>query len=1756
MEEALYKGNSHANGGIKVLVDGVKPIEVEGNEYLICSNAMESTKIFEFKDKTNKEILDEFYKYSDCIFKQNEANSGDFIVCKKVVLDTNKRNITGTIKEIINIMQSEKGCNQSTDNVFKTGGEVETTKNIDDITIKYKGYIPYVASSYSHKFGKIATLLRDYSEETIINSNGKTDFKEPKYYSYGYLKTGTTLGTKRGWVLNLPKKGLSIEIEYHPQKFIEVNDLYWIFEGRTFAFPEDAIIETKKLTEKLRTKYKFTDTSYVYGLGKNNYISFDGNNAAKEMFYDISLKKSTTYYVIYFGDSNDGLYEMGLITHCLPNAYLYARQYDNQQAELLTIENGKVINSDDIYPYSEITDLQQIANIWLDKYLGLNIKSLKNNLNVSKEETLKGGVGDYLSIEYIAKKHNVSLEYANEQLQKGIEIESEHTNDLEKQTEIAKDHLSEFIDYYQELEKMENKLKSKEMAKESVNDNEINSQIVNNWEQVPTIWKNTNEIKEVNFINNPFNKDLIKILTTFAGTDALRPIFSGVHFDENGITVTDAHKLISLPYPNKDYMGTYATLNPKTIKESNVEIKNDIFTDVKYPNYAAVIPEAKNAKRVQKISVYKLLQYTKVALHYTNQATHQVKYSLGDTSIGLNGSFLIEILETALKLGHKELYAYTINPNNAIVFSPSKNYTLGKDVILLMMPVILHSSTDDIIYNGAEDLDWMREITVYFDFDKNEIINKNGSVADFKMNYGEYDVLDSNEIKMLKNYAKNTLIPILDYFRVQNNKISAFDLNTYLTIYNTNLKDGLYKIVDNAVEYDASMSLSSLDEYPNSMEEKSEEQIKFIIDSDVLTHYTKIALDYVSTDDLRPLMTGICFDYKDKEMFMVSTDAHKLFKINLTKYIEINKDQKDFQFVISKINLLKFLDNIDNSPLIITSTVNNVTFENDKIKFQSKLIDGKYPNYNAVISQYKTKKLEINIKDLFNCIKSKEAENFIKSNKKEDITIYNKIGKNSNEFDIFLATTKYNRQLQKLEILSEIEICKVNYKLSEGDYQTKDNLILLMPKMFEKSESFSFDVKYFKIVLESLNCENVEMFYDEKNRAYIFGGDCFAYKNTIKAQKSISKTKEIIAKVETKKVESKASKEKSKGVEAKFKLGDNVLINYGEEVGKTGIINKVYSYADYPKSIKIDDTPYYEIEGASKNIPQDNLELNVATESNEIEKAIETFEMLVNLGGTDVELKEWNEAVETFKMLIGDDANIKKEIKSNLSFEDWLKENNIDVYKHTYYWVADDGKGDYRQVGTKAQVMKALKDEWKNKYSLGGNYKNSFYALTSDGMRNKKRVKILKVAYWKGKETNHVATLDNIKEFLAQVPKDEKIVIYADDDYIDDKTSFYGQLHSAYTPLYTSGAVTVDAILDENNDIIWNKYEGSKYVVNVDDYKMAKGGYTRIPYDLKISGIYDFKSNLGIGYELSIYGTERQSDTEDALNMLDSNIKAKKELGSIIVKNNAIKRLAKGETVNAISSTGVKGKLTRIKDLYKSGGDLKIVESDNWQIKNANDRYYSVSMQSGNPIWNESPDLGYSYKKEDAENIKNKLIELGNKDLELVQYNPNWWKMELGGNVLSNNEIIKNIDFSDNTDEKHGRYDFSFETEDSKGASMFDYDGYIIEAPSSSRMNDEIEWGQNVPEDWEKAEKILIDAFYDWKKNKMKNGGMDKGGKIEDEQNKLKLEILKLTSKSFKMMANSPIQKRTISQIETLREKLKNLGGKFENGGNINDLTY
>ena len=59
-----------------------------------------------------------------------------------------------------------------------------------------------------------------------------------------------------------------------------------------------------------------------------------------------------------------------------------------------------------------------------------------------------------MPLDQIAEKQGVSIEYLEEQLEKGMEHEKEHTDSDEVATTIALHHLAERPDYYEELEKM------------------------------------------------------------------------------------------------------------------------------------------------------------------------------------------------------------------------------------------------------------------------------------------------------------------------------------------------------------------------------------------------------------------------------------------------------------------------------------------------------------------------------------------------------------------------------------------------------------------------------------------------------------------------------------------------------------------------------------------------------------------------------------------------------------------------------------------------------------------------------------------------------------------------------------------------------------------------------------------------------------------------------------------------------------------------------------------------------------------------------------------------------------------------------------------------------------------------------------------------------------------------------------------------------------------------------------------------------
>jgi len=74
-------------------------------------------------------------------------------------------------------------------------------------------------------------------------------------------------------------------------------------------------------------------------------------------------------------------------------------------------------------------------------------------------DKIKGGKADKMSLEDIARKHSAFIGTIKKELEMGIKVEMEHTNDKKLAQEIAMDHLEEFPDYYSRLGKMEDTAK-------------------------------------------------------------------------------------------------------------------------------------------------------------------------------------------------------------------------------------------------------------------------------------------------------------------------------------------------------------------------------------------------------------------------------------------------------------------------------------------------------------------------------------------------------------------------------------------------------------------------------------------------------------------------------------------------------------------------------------------------------------------------------------------------------------------------------------------------------------------------------------------------------------------------------------------------------------------------------------------------------------------------------------------------------------------------------------------------------------------------------------------------------------------------------------------------------------------------------------------------------------------------------------------------------------------------------------------------
>ena len=140
-----------------------------------------------------------------------------------------------------------------------------------------------------------------------------------------------------------------------------------------------------------------------------------------------------------------------------------------------------------------------------------------------------------------------------------------------------------------------------------------------------------------------------------------------------------------------------------------------------------------------------------------------------------------------------------------------------------------------------------------------------------------------------------------------------------------------------------------------------------LLDVDMLIAGINKTIFATADDELRPVMNGVYFNFEQGKLTFVATDAHKLVR----SMVECPDVDFNASFILPKkpANLLKGVLLKEEEPVRVMFDAKNVTFELKNHKLVCRLIEGNYPNYNAVIPSANPNKVLVDRVELLNGIK-------------------------------------------------------------------------------------------------------------------------------------------------------------------------------------------------------------------------------------------------------------------------------------------------------------------------------------------------------------------------------------------------------------------------------------------------------------------------------------------------------------------------------------------------------------------------------------------------------------------------------------------------------------------------------------------------------------------------------------------------------------------------------------------------------------------
>jgi DNA polymerase-3 subunit beta len=154
------------------------------------------------------------------------------------------------------------------------------------------------------------------------------------------------------------------------------------------------------------------------------------------------------------------------------------------------------------------------------------------------------------------------------------------------------------------------------------------------------------------------------------------------------------------------------------------------------------------------------------------------------------------------------------------------------------------------------------------------------------------------------------------------------------------------------------------EEYPRTPEIENSTSTK--IQGDIVSKAINKTLFAAGNDDLRPVMSGVFCQFTPGDITFVATDAHKLVRYRRTD----SQGTGSSAFILPKkpLNLLK--SNLTGEEEVqIEYNESNAVFSFGDIVLICRLVDGKYPNYEAVIPQENPNVLTIDRMQFLSSIK-------------------------------------------------------------------------------------------------------------------------------------------------------------------------------------------------------------------------------------------------------------------------------------------------------------------------------------------------------------------------------------------------------------------------------------------------------------------------------------------------------------------------------------------------------------------------------------------------------------------------------------------------------------------------------------------------------------------------------------------------------------------------------------------------------------------